>query len=461
MLCCAAVQRTTLVGRSPDVQQAALDTADICLGLLRSALAPTLARQVFKEIIASIDSGMGTEAADEAAQFDENAAASGSSRGRGSARKRRGRRSSSGAMDGAGGSAPESLASNRCSETALWLASSKLLHRIVECCGTELSDEERLEVDRAVVGWIVKHGLGGPDGLGYVPAMAMPTLRLELYSTLVASLACPVGTAVKDKEKASQGGGRGSAASGGSAESRSGSGSSGRILPHLHPISRQLFLAGSCNDAAPAVRSVCAEGLRLCTNLAQPRARPLYFPPPGSQMAEPVVQPASILPPPPSQTAEMEMLSSFGGGMLIGNRNDQTEAEAASLASGMGASTGAILPVVTHEPAAAAASAAPTGSVLQSEERSAEMSAAAASVPAAAAATTVMTEQPAVGSTNNDGGRPQKRARAEPAAVSKAAAAAKVAQPAAAGSAVAEDPTFEIVDAPPDSGEDDSDSDSD
>ena len=436
------------------MQQAALETADICLGLLRSALAQTLARQVLKEIVASIDTGMGTQAADEAAQFDENAAAGGSSRGRGSARKRRGRRSSGGAMDG-DGAAAESLASTRCSETALWLASSKLLRRVVECCGTELADEERLELDRAVVGWLVKHGLSGSDGMGYVPAMALPALRLELYATLVASLACPVGTAVKDKEKATQG----SAASGGGAES--GNESSGRILPHLHPVSRQLFLAGSCNDTAPAVRAVCTEGLRLCTNLAQPRARPLYFPPPGSQMAESVVHLAAILPPAASQP--LEMVASFGG-MVMGGGLDRNQAEVASLASA------AIVPVVTHdEEEEAAAAAAGSGSAMQSEERPVEMPPAAVSpaLAAAAAATTVVSahpeqpEQHAAGSTNDDGSRPKKRARAEPAAVSQAAAAATVAQPAAAGSGEAADGTFEIVDVPPDSGDDDSDSDSD
>ncbi len=278
-----------MVGRSPTVQHAALVTATVCLGLLRSALTATLGRQILQHIIGSIDSGMGN-GMDADAQFQENGTAAGrsASRGQGSARKRRGRRSS--ASD-AGSGATESLASSSRSEAAVWLASTRLLRRIVDCCGTELQDKQRLQLDRAVVGWLVKYGLGGADGLGYVPAMSAPMLRLELYAILAASLECPIGAPGVNDDDQQNGGSDQLVTPAGNREGPTQTGAddgSGRILPHLHPIARQLFLAGSCNDPSPAVRTACADGLRLCSNLSQPRARPLYFPPPGSQVAEPV-----------------------------------------------------------------------------------------------------------------------------------------------------------------------------
>lgn len=276
------------------MQHAALVTATVCLRLLRSALSATLGRPILQHIIGSIDAGMGNSTPDVDAQFQENGTASGTgaSRGQGSARKRRGRRAS--AAD-AGLGAAESLVSSSRSETALWVLSARLLRRIVDCCGTELQDKERLQLDRAVVGWLVKYGLCGADGLGYVPAMSVPTVRLELYVLLAASLACPIGTpgSNDDDQQTSNGGSRSDQlvipAGNRDGPTQTGAGKgTGRILPHLHPIARQLFLAGSCNDPAPAVRTACADGLRLCSNLSQPRARPLHFPPPGSQIAEPV-----------------------------------------------------------------------------------------------------------------------------------------------------------------------------
>ena len=246
------------------------------MSLLGSALTSTLARPVLSELIATVATGM--RAIVSSAHFSESQAGAAPQ-----GRKRRGRRSGS-EQSTASGAEPPTAAN---SETAVWIASTKLLRRIVESCGVELKEAERLEVDRAVVGWLMQHGAGS-EGLGYVPAMASVALRRELYATMAASLACPVGGHFWDKE------------SGGTARDRPGGGgqeaaSSGRVLPHLQPIARQLFQAG-CKDASPSVRSVCSEGLRLCMNLAQPRARPLHFPLAGAQVSEPVVAAASPSP---------------------------------------------------------------------------------------------------------------------------------------------------------------------
>ena len=258
------------------------------MSLLGSALTSTLARPVLSELIATVATGM--RAIVSSAHFSESQAGAAPQ-----GRKRRGRRSGSEQSTASGAEEPPTAAN---SETAVWIASTKLLRRIVESCGVELKEAERLEVDRAVVGWLMQHGAGS-EGLGYVPAMASVALRRELYATMAASLACPVGGHFWDKE------------SGGTARDRPGGGgqeaaSSGRVLPHLQPIARQLFQAG-CKDASPSVRSVCSEGLRLCMNLAQPRARPLHFPLAGAQVSEPVVAAAS--PPPPSGPEPVAQLS--------------------------------------------------------------------------------------------------------------------------------------------------------
>lgn len=490
------MQRKTLVGRSPVVQHAALVTANVCLGLLRSALAATLGSPVLQHLISSIDSGMGNGAADADAQFQENGTASNSgasaSRGQGSARKRRSRRAS--AVD-SGSAAAESLASSSRSETALWLASSKLLRRIIECCGTELQDSERLELDRAVVGWLVKYGLGGPDGLGYVPAMTIPTLRLELYATLAASLECPVGTAglKNDDQGRMKGGSRSMQPATKVADHTEGAAGTGRLLPHLHPVARQLFLAGSCNDPAPAVRTVCADGLRLCSNLAQPRARPLYFPPPGSQLAEPVV----------SASDEEERSSTEGS-------SHAAQASMALPAAPMStvASTMMQPQILRREPATAALAAPEMKTTVRPEHvqpvslagRNPDLGATSSTAPESTGGQAV-TQQPlqtgggslhdedrtAMYDTNDSStNQPNKRPRVhEPAPaternlqVSAAAAAATAAATAAAGQPAttstvlgadssahkqptvgdhdAEDggPSFQIVDMPPDSGED-------
>jgi hypothetical protein len=451
-------------------------------------MAATLGRPILQHIIGSIDSGMGN-GKDVDAQFQENGTAAGNSasRGQGSARKRRGRRSS--ALD-AGPGAAESLASSSRSETALWLASTRLLRRIVDCCGTELQDKERLQLDRAVVGWLVKYGLGGADGLGYVPAMSAPTLRLELYAILIASLECPIGApgANDDDQQIANGGSRSdqlvipAGNREGPRQTKGADEGIGRLLPHLHPIARQLFLAGSCNDPAPAVRTACADGLRLCSNLSQPRARPLHFPPPGSQVAEPVTLAATE-----GEDNEVEGLAPMPVSALHGTSIQQLMPQPET-------STAMAAPGTTNLAQFEAPPGLPSGldtaSSLGRTDQTGPVAAPHEPLRSAGGSDLHVDKHDAApDNIESDSGHPNKRARVEPTpspmAQTVSLAQAPAAQPAAGAAAAtksarssvgvsdlpeqaaidtteADVPRFEIVDLPPDSGdESDSGSDSD
>ena len=471
------------------MQHAALVTATVCLGLLRSALAATLGRPILQHIIGSIDAGMGSSTPDVDAHFQENGTASGTgaARGQGSARKRRGRRASAAE---AGLDAAESLVSSSRSETVLWVLSTRLLRRIVDCCGTELQDIERLQLDRAVVGWLVKYGLCGADGLGYVPAMSVPTVRLELYALLAASLACPVGTpGSNDDDQQTLNGGRSDQlvkpAGNRDGPSQTGAGKgTGRILPHLHPIARQLFLAGSCNDPAPAVRAACVDGLRLCSNLSQPRARPLHFPPPGSQIAEPVTLASAESEEDDAEgyvPMQVSALRDTSIQQLASQPSTSTApaADTVHLAQHLEADPGppeAPFLGQTHQTESAVAPHRPLWSadnrnmqgsrhdeVLEPAESDTNHPNKRARVevePTPAAQTVILAQaaatEPAAGTTAAVGAADEE----PPTSAATSAGATDLAQQAAADNAEVDGPLFEIVDLPPDSG-DDSDSGSD
>eukprot|EP01047_Picozoa_sp_COSAG01_P010656 COSAG01_NODE_456_length_16789_cov_58.288556_2_plen_914_part_00 len=278
----------SLVGRSHVVRRAAYTAADICLQVLGPAVARSLVRPVLRPVLASLSQGMQIteDAVGAVAQFVEaagaaqaNAAVASPSPSSPSRKRRRDKRrqSGGGTTTDQGAVSVAMLSGMSQSDAALWTSASLLLRRIVETCGTAMDGGERLELDRAVVGWLKQHGSGGGSGGGagrMLPAMASTETRQHLYATLLGSLACPIGAELNEADPT------GVATGYREAEAR--------VLPNLHPVARQLFVVGAATDPAAAVRSICFDGIRLCMLLAHPRAAPTHFAAPGTTLAHPV-----------------------------------------------------------------------------------------------------------------------------------------------------------------------------
>jgi hypothetical protein len=247
---------STLLGRSSAVRHSAYLAAQHCMDALGSGMADAFALPLLPDLLAVIEGGMSEHDAQagKAAQFvgEDYTVEALSSPGPGSGRKAR-RASNQAAKRGGqsggrqgkdGGVSVAKLRQLSRGGSEIYIWATRLLLQLLEGCGTLFDGAARLEIDRALVGWLsglytsTAGGGGGESGAAggvMMPALAHGDARVALYGALSVSLQTPVGTGMGNTAGDHGHSGAGNHASMG--------GDSINIVPNLHPVRTELRVA--------------------------------------------------------------------------------------------------------------------------------------------------------------------------------------------------------------------------